>query len=380
MIYEPEEDSFLLEKEVKKLAKGNVLDIGTGSGIQAKSAAKKKSVKKVLAIDIQKDVIAHCKKTSKSKKITFKQSNLFQKVKGKFDTIIFNPPYLPAEAKLKDITLEGGKKGYEIAEKFIKQANDYLKDDGTILLLISSLTNPKKVEEILVQNLFDFKIISKKHIFFEDLLVYKISKNALQLKLKKKGITNLEYFTHGHRGILFKGKYKKKKIVVKAKLASSEAVGRIANEARWIKKLNKKGIGPKLIFSDNDFLACCFIDGELFPKFIEKSTKTKIIKTIKDVLKQCYELDKMMIDKEEMHRPFKHIIVKTKPVLIDFERTHYTNKPKNVTQFIQYLISGKITPLIRKKGIKINRKNAMTLAKQYKNKKISFKELVKKLF
>ena len=35
MLYEPREDSRLLAKYAKKYAKGLVLDIGTGSGIQA---------------------------------------------------------------------------------------------------------------------------------------------------------------------------------------------------------------------------------------------------------------------------------------------------------------------------------------------------------
>ena len=40
-VYEPSEDSYLLEKYVKEFSKGLVLDIGTGTGIQAKAAFKK---------------------------------------------------------------------------------------------------------------------------------------------------------------------------------------------------------------------------------------------------------------------------------------------------------------------------------------------------
>ena len=62
MIYEPREDSELLAKYVKKYAFGGVLDMGTGSGIQALTAAKKKKVKSVLAADIQANVIDDIKK------------------------------------------------------------------------------------------------------------------------------------------------------------------------------------------------------------------------------------------------------------------------------------------------------------------------------
>jgi len=35
-IYDPREDSFLLQKQIKNYAKGIVLDMGTGSGISSK--------------------------------------------------------------------------------------------------------------------------------------------------------------------------------------------------------------------------------------------------------------------------------------------------------------------------------------------------------
>tara|TARA_Y100000310_G_scaffold285374_1_gene308793 strand:- start:1469 stop:2002 length:534 start_codon:yes stop_codon:yes gene_type:complete len=172
MIYEPREDSFLLQEQVKKLAKGKVLDIGTGSGIQAVTASKNKAVTEVLAIDIQEEVIDHCLRTIDNKKITFQESDLFSTVKGKFDTILFNPPYLPDDAKVADLTLDGGKEGYEIIEKFLKQAKKHLEKDGIILLLFSSLTKKEKVDELIKKNTFKFTLLSQKHIFFEDLYCY----------------------------------------------------------------------------------------------------------------------------------------------------------------------------------------------------------------
>ena len=89
MIYAAREDSFLLAKYVNKFSKGKVLDLGTGSGIQAEAALK--HTKNVLAVDINKEAVNYVKK----KGIKAKVGNLFSEIDKKFDLIIFNPPYLP---------------------------------------------------------------------------------------------------------------------------------------------------------------------------------------------------------------------------------------------------------------------------------------------
>ena len=51
-VYNPGEDSYLLQRYVERLVSGSVLDMGTGSGIQAVSAAQKDDVSRVLVVDI----------------------------------------------------------------------------------------------------------------------------------------------------------------------------------------------------------------------------------------------------------------------------------------------------------------------------------------
>lgn len=182
-IYEPEEDSFLIQKHIKKYAKGVVLDIGTGSGILAEEAAGSKQVVKVFGIDINEDAIIYCIRHQKSKKITFAMSNLFSLFKKdrryihtKFDTILFNAPYLPNDPDSKDSALDGGKKGYELICKFLHESKRFLKPKGKILLLFSSFTGKEKLGKFLAENYFKFKELDKQHIFFEDLFVYLIEK------------------------------------------------------------------------------------------------------------------------------------------------------------------------------------------------------------
>ncbi|MBU4501170.1 MAG: methyltransferase [Nanoarchaeota archaeon] len=166
-MYEPAEDSFLLQKYVKKYAKCKVLDVGTGSGIQAITAAEKSE--DVLAIDINPEAV----KAVKQKGINAKVSDLFSNVKGKFDLIIFNPPYLPVDEREDEdsaITTTGGEKGYEIIERFLKDAKKYLKSNGKILIIFSSLTGD--VERLMKKYDYKFKKLEEKKMFMEKLYVY----------------------------------------------------------------------------------------------------------------------------------------------------------------------------------------------------------------
>jgi predicted Ser/Thr protein kinase len=296
-------------------------------------------------------------------------NNLNKKLKNfKFDTIIFNPPYLPKDVKLKDLTVEGGKKGYEVLERFFNDVNDYLKPEGIILIVFSSLTKKDKVNEFIKNSLMEFKQLSKKHIFFEDLFAYLVKKSNLLKKFEKRGIKNIKYFTKGHRGILFTGILNNKKIVIKVNNPKSKAVNRILNEINNLKILNEKGIGPNLIFENNEYFVYEYIDGDFILDYFKNNNKKIIKKIIKDIFKQLFTLDKLKVNKEEMSHPVKHILINenNKVYLIDFERCHKTLKPKNVTQFCDFLISDYVKKILNQKGIKINKNRIIQSAKNYK--------------
>jgi len=177
MIYEPREDSFLLEEQVKKYAKNkSVLDIGSGSGIIAKATISS-GAKSVLATDVDKESIDHLRKIG----LNVINSNLFDKVKGKFDLIVFNPPYLPEnkkEDKASARATTGGKKGDEIILKFLKQAKQYLNKDGKIILLVSSLTPIDKIKNLLSKLSLVYTTLATKKLFFEALEVWEIKEKV----------------------------------------------------------------------------------------------------------------------------------------------------------------------------------------------------------
>ena len=404
MVYEPREDSFLLQEQVKKLSKGSVLDIGTGSGIQAEAAAKKKSVTRVVAADVDKGAINFCRATIRRKKIKFIVGDLFSNIrnKQKFDTIVFNPPYLPEEPTLKDLVgarnglitrqpdseqrragligvekgelaLTGGKYGYEVLEKFLREAGNFLKPNGIILIVFSSLTDKNRVDSLIEQNLFDAKQLSAEHIFFEDLFVYSLKKNKLLTELEKKGLSRIRYFARGKRGVVYVGEYKGRKVAVKTKKKESLAIGRMKNEARMLKLLNKYKIGPKFLFAGANYVVYEFVEGKYLAGWVETAKKNQISSVLKSALEQAFKLDRLGIAKEEMHRPLKHIIVGNagkkgngkapKATLIDFERAHKMEKAHNVTQLCQYVLSAR--KILAKKGIRLNKNKIISLARAY---------------
>jgi release factor glutamine methyltransferase len=147
-VYEPAEDSFLFAENLEVKAGGVVLDLGTGSGILAVLAAKKAGT--VVAVDVNPYAVRCAKANAELNrvegKLSFLQANLFSAfdVQAKFDVILFNAPYLPSE-KGEDATWigrswAGGVSGREVVDRFIVEVPKYLKSNGRILLMQSTLT------------------------------------------------------------------------------------------------------------------------------------------------------------------------------------------------------------------------------------------------
>ena len=98
-VYEPSEDSFLLATYASGITEGKkILEIGCGSGIASLSAAAANPKNKVLGVDINPKAVECAKGNAKRNGVEnakFAVSDLFANASGKFDSILFNPPYLP---------------------------------------------------------------------------------------------------------------------------------------------------------------------------------------------------------------------------------------------------------------------------------------------
>ena len=127
----------------------SVLDLCCGSGCVGISLAKICSNIQVTASDISDGAIRIAKENAEQlrAKVDFLQGNMFEPHKGiKYDMIVCNPPYIRSaiiqilQEEVKDHeprgALDGGRDGLNFYKTIVKEAPEYLKKDGFLLLEI----------------------------------------------------------------------------------------------------------------------------------------------------------------------------------------------------------------------------------------------------
>ncbi len=175
--YYPREDSELLAEAVegRQLKNKKCLDMGCGSGLLSIIMAKQGAA--VTAADINPEAVAATRRNAAANgaDVFAVYSDLFANVAEKFDLVAFNPPYLPGdEREKKDLTYYGGKDGRETTRKFLEQARKFLRRNGRILLLISTVTGEKEVADIALENGYSVRQLARKKVPWEELIVLEL--------------------------------------------------------------------------------------------------------------------------------------------------------------------------------------------------------------
>ena len=178
-VYAPAEDTFLLAENLRVYEGEFVLDMGTGCGILAVLAAEKAD--EVLAVDINPYAIKCAKKNAKingvEDKVEFLLGDLFEpiKPKGIFDLIIFNAPYLPSEIGEEKSWIgkawAGGKTGRKVIDRFISDSPKFLRRNGRIMLVQSSLSNVNESLDAFNKLGLNAKVIAETKVPFEKIVL-----------------------------------------------------------------------------------------------------------------------------------------------------------------------------------------------------------------
>ena len=383
--YEPAEDTYLLLETAKNFVDESdqkIWEIGVGSGYIISNIAKQFPKNKYFASDINKDAINNTKKlfAGLNTKITLKNKSLLTGFKEKFDLIIFNTPYLPCEGREKydelsilDKALYGGKLGYEVIEEFIYQLNDSMANDGSAIIIFSSLSNLEYIKKILKLNYFEGQILKEENHFFETIYSFLITKSKLLQNLSN-NLNNIKYLALGKHSTVLEGKINSKKFIIKIGLEKD-----IQIETLFLEKLKSKPYVPKIFKYTKIYVIREKLEGTLINEFFHLASKKEIIEVLDNIFEITYDLDKLKINKSEMTNPYKHIYIdkKLKVSMIDFERCLYTDKPRNTTQFIQYL--NRFTTLFKEKGFELDNKALIQIGKTYRLKpfKLTINDIVK---
>jgi ribosomal protein L3 glutamine methyltransferase len=118
-----------------------VLDLCTGSACLAVLAARAFPRARVSASDISRDALAVARKNA-GRRIRLIQSDLFNQVRGTFDLILANPPYvtsramraLPAEYRYEPgLALAAGSDGLDVIRRIIAEAPAHLNAGGMLV-------------------------------------------------------------------------------------------------------------------------------------------------------------------------------------------------------------------------------------------------------
>lgn len=162
----------------------SIIELGTGSGCIPITLKKKLPQSKVSAVDISLDALEVARENALLNKvdINFIHSDMLNSVKGKFDIIISNPPYIRYDEEIMDIVknnephiaLYADNKGLYFYEEILKNCSKYLKDKFLIAFEIGE-EQGKDIVDLANKYLIDIKVWIEKD--FRNLDRYVFIKN-----------------------------------------------------------------------------------------------------------------------------------------------------------------------------------------------------------
>lgn len=174
-VYEPSDDTFLLLGALGN-ARGRAIEIGTGSGIVAIYLARRGL--DVVATDVNPHALrlACANARQNGAAVEAVRADMFEGIRGSFDTIAFNPPYLPTGPqdatgdRWLDASVNGESDGQHFIRRFLSGLRERLNGRGRAYVVSSSLSGfPARLPPGFVG-----RAIAAEKLEFEKLSVHEI--------------------------------------------------------------------------------------------------------------------------------------------------------------------------------------------------------------
>lgn len=168
----PRQETEILVEEVMKISGNNkILDLCTGSGCIITSLMKLANVSMGVGADISKEALVVARGNAKNNdvEVTFIESDLFDKVTGKFDIIVSNPPYIPKNdikglsPEVRDyepyLALDGKEDGLYFYKRIIKDARKYLEPKGYLFFEIGYNQADDLMKMLKAEDIHEIQVI-----------------------------------------------------------------------------------------------------------------------------------------------------------------------------------------------------------------------------
>ena len=171
-VYRPAEDSYLLLAAVSLSPGERFLEVGTGTGLLALHAAR---ITESCATDVNPDAVALARANAQRNRLKLGavRADLMTGLKGPFDVVAFNPPYLEGRADTDpDRAWLGGDLGSEVSIRFLRDLPRILSPAGRAYILLSRANAPARE---LAESMFRVEVVGSKALFFEKLEALELS-------------------------------------------------------------------------------------------------------------------------------------------------------------------------------------------------------------
>ena len=172
-VYRPSEDSRLLLDSIRLETGERFLEVGTGNGFVALHAARRGFT---AATDANRDAVTVTRANARRNGLPLHvvRTDLASGLRGPFDVVAFNPPYLEGRpADELDRAWAGGDRGSEVSLRFLRDLPRILGEGGRAYLLLSRANRSARA---FAEARFAVRLVSTKRLFFEDIDVLELTR------------------------------------------------------------------------------------------------------------------------------------------------------------------------------------------------------------
>lgn len=172
-VYRSNEDSRLLLESIVLDRGERFLEVGTGTGLVALHAAR---LGPAVATDANAAAVRLTRTNARRNRVPLEvvRTDLAAGVRGPFDVVAFNPPYLEGRPRDElDRAWAGGAQGSEVSVRFLSDLPRVLAAGGRAYLLLSRANEGARS---LAESMFRGRPVASQRLFFEDLDVLELSR------------------------------------------------------------------------------------------------------------------------------------------------------------------------------------------------------------